>query len=164
VLCDVPGLSKHRFALRCEAHGLVKTSQPYFLDTGLACWRLGVPYPAMRALHSLRGALCEALIVAEFITQRFNAGQPAYEDFWLDNHGLQADLLLDRLGSMFGHAGRCLHIASGRVSIPHPSTWANITCASPSHGRCLQRQASDCTPRKGFAASDTAKTTVRCHA
>lgn len=89
---------------------LVKTPKLYFLDTGLACWLLGIRDPATLALHPLRGALFETLIVAEFIKQRFNAGQPADVYFWRDNNGLEADLLFERQGRL-----QTVEIKSGRT-------------------------------------------------
>jgi predicted AAA+ superfamily ATPase len=46
---------------------LVKTPKLYFIDTGLAAWLLGIREPAQLALHPLRGALFESLIVGEFL-------------------------------------------------------------------------------------------------
>jgi predicted AAA+ superfamily ATPase len=69
---------------------LVKTPKLYFLDSGLACWLLGIRDPQTLALHPLRGALFETLIVSDFIKQRFNSGRPTDVYFWRDNNGLEA--------------------------------------------------------------------------
>lgn len=79
---------------------LVKTPKLYFLDSGLACWLLGIRDADTLALHPLRGALFESWIVADFIKQRFNAGQPADVYFWRDNNGLEADLLFETEGRL----------------------------------------------------------------
>jgi predicted AAA+ superfamily ATPase len=79
---------------------LVKTPKLYFLDSGLACWLLGIRDPKTLALHPLRGALFETLIVADFIKQRFNSGRPADVYFWRDNNGLEADLLFELDGGL----------------------------------------------------------------
>lgn len=74
---------------------LVKTPKLYFLDTGLACWLLGIRSSDVLALHPSRGALFETWIVAEFVKGRFNRGQPADLYFWRDNNGLEADLVFE---------------------------------------------------------------------
>jgi predicted AAA+ superfamily ATPase len=79
---------------------LVKTPKLYFLDSGLACWLLGIREPETLVLHPLRGALFETLIVSDFIKQRFNSGRPADVYFWRDNNGLEADLLFELDGGL----------------------------------------------------------------
>lgn len=74
---------------------LVKTPKLYFLDTGLACWLLGIRSPDVLALHPSRGALFETWVVSEFVKSRFNRGLPADLHFWRDNNGLEADLLIE---------------------------------------------------------------------
>ena len=51
---------------------LVKTPKLYFLDTGLACWLLGIRSDDVLALHPLRGALFENWVVGEFIKSRYH--------------------------------------------------------------------------------------------
>ncbi|MFT4241181.1 MAG: ATP-binding protein [Acidovorax sp.] len=77
---------------------LVKTPKLYFLDSGLACWLLGITSESMLALHPLRGALFEGWVVGEFIKARFNAGRSADLYFWRDSNGLEADLLFETEG------------------------------------------------------------------
>ena len=74
---------------------LVKTPKLYFLDTGLACWLLGIRSPDVLALHPSRGALFETWVVSEFVKDRFNRGLPADLYFWRDNNGLEADLVFE---------------------------------------------------------------------
>ncbi len=75
---------------------LVKMPKLYFLDTGLACWLLGIRSEDVLALHPLRGALFENWVVGEFIKARCNRGQPADLYFWRDNNGLEADLMFEQ--------------------------------------------------------------------
>jgi hypothetical protein len=75
---------------------LVKMPKLYFLDTGLACWLLGIRNEDVLALHPLRGALFENWIVGEFIKARYNRGLPADLYFWRDNNGLEADLIFEQ--------------------------------------------------------------------
>ena len=75
---------------------LVKTPKLYFVDVGLAAWLLGIRSTEVLALHPMRGALFETLVVGEFIKARFNAGLPADLFFWRDNNGLEADLVFEQ--------------------------------------------------------------------
>ena len=75
---------------------LVKMPKLYFLDSGLACWLLGIRDEGVLALHPLRGALFENWVVSEFIKARYNQGQPADLYFWRDNNGLEADLIFEQ--------------------------------------------------------------------
>ncbi|MEO6321741.1 MAG: ATP-binding protein [Polaromonas sp.] len=74
---------------------LVKTPKLYFIDTGLACWLLGIRAPGMLPLHPMRGALFENWVITEHLKQRYNQGQPADLYFWRDNNGVEADLLYE---------------------------------------------------------------------
>lgn len=74
---------------------LIKSPKLYFLDSGLACWLLGIRNPELLALHPMRGALFESLVVSECIKHRYNAGLPADLYFWRDNNGVESDLLFE---------------------------------------------------------------------
>lgn len=74
---------------------LVKAPKLYFVDTGLACWLLGIREAGMLPLHPMRGALFENWVVTEHLKQRYNQGQPADLFFWRDNNGVEADLLYE---------------------------------------------------------------------
>jgi predicted AAA+ superfamily ATPase len=74
---------------------LVKSPKLYFVDTGLACWLLGIRLPEQLSLHPARGALFENWVVSEFLKHRTNQGQPSDLHFWRDNNGLEADLLYE---------------------------------------------------------------------
>lgn len=89
---------------------LVKTPKLYFVDVGLACWLLGIRDAGVLALHPLRGALFETLVVGEFLKLRLHAGRPADLYFWRDNNGLEADLLFEREGRL-----QTVEIKSGRT-------------------------------------------------
>jgi predicted AAA+ superfamily ATPase len=74
---------------------LVKSPKLYFVDTGLACWLLGIRQAEHLSLHPARGALFENWVVTEFLKHRANQGQPADLHFWRDNNGLEADLVYE---------------------------------------------------------------------
>ncbi|GAB4213408.1 MAG: ATP-binding protein [Rhodoferax sp.] len=92
---------------------LVKTPKLYFVDVGLASWLLGIRSADVLALHPLRGALFENLVVSEFLKARFNAGQPADLYFWRDNNGLEADLVFE-----VGNRLQTVEIKSGQTVTP----------------------------------------------
>lgn len=101
---------------------LVKTPKLYFVDVGLAAWLLGIRDSAVLAVHPMRGALFETLIVSEFLKARCNAGQPADLWFWRDNNGLEADLVFE-LGNRLqtveiksGHTPTTDYIRAGQKS------------------------------------------------
>lgn len=79
---------------------LVKSPKLHFVDTGLACWLLGIRDAATLGLHPLRGALFETLVVGEFMKARLNQGLPTDLYFWRDNNGLEADLLFETSGRL----------------------------------------------------------------
>ena len=74
---------------------VVKTPKLYFIDVALAVSLMGIQTTSQLAIHPLRGALFETLIVAEFLKARFNSGFPSNLYFWRDNVGLEVDLLID---------------------------------------------------------------------
>lgn len=73
---------------------LVKTPKLYLVDSGLACWLLGIHTTNALALHPLREALFETLVVGEVLKSRLNQGLAPELYFWRDNHGLEVDLLI----------------------------------------------------------------------
>ncbi len=74
---------------------VVKMPKLYFIDVALAVSLMGIQTTGQLAIHPLRGALFETLIVAEFLKARFNSGFPSNLFFWRDNVGLEVDLLID---------------------------------------------------------------------
>lgn len=74
---------------------VVKMPKLYFLDAGLAASLMGIHTTEQLAIHPLRGALFETLIVGDFLKARYNAGFPSNLFFWRDNVGLEVDLLLE---------------------------------------------------------------------
>lgn len=74
---------------------IVKTPKLVFLDTGLLCRLLGLRRASDLAVHPLRGAIFESLVVTELIKVFLHHGEPAPIFFWRDSHGLEVDALLD---------------------------------------------------------------------
>ena len=75
---------------------LIKSPKLYFTDVGLASALLGIQTAEQLALHPLRGALFETLVVNEFLKARRNAGSRDQLWFWRDNIGTEVDLVLER--------------------------------------------------------------------
>lgn len=74
---------------------LVKMSKLHFYDTGLACWLLGIREAEQLRNHPLRGALFESWAVSEIVKQRTQAGESQGVYYFRDQHGLEADLVVE---------------------------------------------------------------------
>ncbi len=75
---------------------LVKSPKLYFLDTGLACYLLGILKPEHLMSHPLKGALFETLIVSEIFKETCNRGEDDTLSYFRDNKGHEVDLIRDR--------------------------------------------------------------------
>jgi len=74
---------------------LVKSPKLYFYDTGVACSLLGIKNADQVAVHYLKGALFENLIINEFIKREVNRGGPRRPWFWQDSQGKEIDCMLE---------------------------------------------------------------------
>lgn len=74
---------------------LVKMPKLHFYDTGLACWLLGLRSPDQLRTHPLRGPLFETWVVGEIAKRRMNLGERGGLYFYRDQHGVEADLIID---------------------------------------------------------------------
>jgi predicted AAA+ superfamily ATPase len=72
---------------------LVKSPKLYFLDTGLACFLLGIQKPEHLMGHPLRGSLFETFVVAEAYKQHDHSGIAERLWFYRDSNGNEVDLL-----------------------------------------------------------------------
>lgn len=72
---------------------LVKSPKLYFLDSGLACFLLGIHGPEHLTAHPLRGALFETFVVSEAFKQYDHSGRQGSFWFYRDSHGAEIDLL-----------------------------------------------------------------------
>lgn len=79
---------------------LVKQPKLHFYDTGLVCWLLGIRTVEQLHTHPLRGAVFETWVVAEIRKHRANAAEHGGLFFWRDQHGVEADLLVERAGRL----------------------------------------------------------------
>jgi len=79
---------------------LVKMPKMHFHDTGLVCWLLGIRKPEQLRTHPLRGAVFETWVVSEIARHRMNAGERGGLSFYRDQHGVEADLLVETAEGM----------------------------------------------------------------
>jgi uncharacterized protein len=73
---------------------LVKAPKLHFLDTGLACYLLGIRTPDELRHHPLRGAVFESWVMSEIVKVYRNRGTTPDLSFLRDTHGLEADGVL----------------------------------------------------------------------
>lgn len=73
---------------------LTKTPKLYFMDTGLACYLLGIETSEQLARDKMRGALFENFVVVEALKQRYNKGKESNLFFYRDSQQYEVDLLL----------------------------------------------------------------------
>jgi len=73
---------------------LIKSPKLYFYDTGVACSLLGIRAANQIALHYMKGALFENLIITEFVKRAMHRGEVRQPYFWQDNRGKEIDCLL----------------------------------------------------------------------
>lgn len=74
---------------------LVKAAKLHFIDTGIACWLLGIRTAEQLRSHPLRGAMFESWVVGECLKQREARGEKAGLYFYRDSHQLEVDVLLE---------------------------------------------------------------------
>ncbi len=77
---------------------LMKMPKLHFIDTGLACWLLGIRSHEQLQTHPLRGPLFESWVVSEIAKHRLNAGEPIGLHHYREHNGAEADLVIDRGG------------------------------------------------------------------
>ncbi len=79
---------------------LVKMPKLHFHDTGLVCWLLGIRNVEQLRTHPLRGAIFESWVVSEIIKHRSNRGEHGGVFFYRDQHGMEADLIIEGAGRL----------------------------------------------------------------
>jgi predicted AAA+ superfamily ATPase len=109
---------------------VVKSPKLYFVDTGLACFLLGIKNPGHVATHPLRGALFEGLVICDLLKERYHAVQRPDLYFYKAHAGTEVELLVDHgtsvttieikssqtLHSSYFDAQRAYQEAAGRVA------------------------------------------------
>lgn len=98
---------------------VIKSPKLHFLDTGLACWLLGIRSPDELRRHPLRGALLETWVFTEVTKAFTNRGVRPRLHFWRDHRGEEVDLIVDR-----GRDLLAVEVKSGATL--HPSFFAPL--------------------------------------
>ena len=73
---------------------LTKTPKLYFMDTGLACYLLGIGTPRQLSRDRKRGDLFENFIVSEALKHRYNKGKESNLFFYRDSNHNEVDIML----------------------------------------------------------------------
>jgi uncharacterized protein len=73
---------------------VVKSAKLHFVDTGLACYLLGIREPEQLRTHPLRGALFESWVASELLKQRAHHGRRWALHHYRDAAGLEVDLIV----------------------------------------------------------------------
>jgi predicted AAA+ superfamily ATPase len=81
---------------------LVKTPKLHLLDSGIACYLLGIRTPEELRLHPLRGAIMESWVCSEIMKAHLNAGQRPRLSFFRDAHGLELDAIVEQGTQLLG--------------------------------------------------------------
>jgi predicted AAA+ superfamily ATPase len=98
---------------------VVKAPKLHFIDSGLACWLLGIRKPQELKSHPLRGALFESWAVAEVSKAFSNRGVRSKLHYWRDHRGREVDLVVDRGRDLVG-----VEMKSGATV--HPSFFESL--------------------------------------
>lgn len=78
------------------AKRLTKTPKLYFYDCGFLCFLLGITGTEQLAIHPLRGAIFENMVVSQMLKRRLNAGGLNDICFYRENSGREVDVILPR--------------------------------------------------------------------
>ncbi len=90
---------------------LTRRARLHLLDSGLACWLLGIRSPEELRTHSARGAIFESWVASEILKARFHAGRPADLYQLRTRGGEEVDLVLrgaDRVRAVEVRSGATL--------------------------------------------------------
>ena len=89
---------------------LTKTPKLHLLDSGLACYLLGIRTPEELLRHSARGAIFESWVASEIYKHRLHQGLRANLHFFRDRTGLEVDFVMAQ-----GDGYRLLEAKSGQT-------------------------------------------------
>ncbi|WP_373287735.1 DUF4143 domain-containing protein [Sphingobacterium alkalisoli] len=82
---------------------LVKSPKLYFYYTGLACFLLGIENEQQLAMHPLRGAIFENMVVLEFFKNRYNQGKLPHLYFYRDKSQHEVDLIEEKGTKLYAY-------------------------------------------------------------
>jgi uncharacterized protein len=93
---------------------LIKSPKLYFVDSGLACYLLGIDSPAMLNRSPFLGALFEGFIAAEIVKQQIACGRPRELYYFRDQQGLEVDFVIPSGGNKL----MLLEVKASRTVMP----------------------------------------------
>ena len=74
---------------------LTKSPKLYFVDTGFLCYLLNIRSADELAVHAMRGAVFENLVVSELRKSCYHGGHEPRLGFWRDHRGNEVDLVVE---------------------------------------------------------------------
>jgi predicted AAA+ superfamily ATPase len=80
---------------------LVKTPKLHFIDSGLACYLLGIRSADQLRDHPLRGAVFETWVASEVLKSRVHRGLSPSLSFFRDRRGSEVDLVIEDGRTLF---------------------------------------------------------------
>jgi uncharacterized protein len=86
----------------------IKTAKLHFVDSGLACWLLGIRDRDQLRLHPLRGAIFESWVASEILKARLHNSKPADLFHLRQDRGSEVDLIVEA-----GDVVRAVEVKSG---------------------------------------------------
>ncbi len=99
---------------------VIKSPKIYFIETGLACYLLGIENEKQVGRDPLLGGLFENLVVIEALKARTNQGLDPYLHFYRDSHHNEVDLL-------YKHGDRLIPIEIKSSQTFHPDFAKSVT-------------------------------------
>lgn len=92
---------------------MTKSPKLYFLDTGLACYLLGIETPSQLSRDKMRGYLFENMIITDALKHRFNQGKENNLWFFRTSRQEEVDLLMQ-----YGSSFKAAEIKSAKTFTP----------------------------------------------
>ena len=74
---------------------VVRSPKIHLVDSGLACFLLGITEPGQLRHHPLRGAIFESWVVSEVLKSRVHRGLPPRMFHFRESKGLEVDLVIE---------------------------------------------------------------------
>jgi predicted AAA+ superfamily ATPase len=81
---------------------VIKAPKLHFVDSGLACYLLGIREPEQLQTHPQRGALFESWVAAEILKARLHRGLEPDLHHLRETRGIEVDLLVEAGEILFG--------------------------------------------------------------
>jgi uncharacterized protein len=80
---------------------VIKSPKVYFLDTGIACYLMGLHAEEPLRRGPMFGPLFETMVVSEWVKAFYHRGERPEIYYWRSRNGLEVDLIVDRNGRLY---------------------------------------------------------------